>query len=80
MEPPEPVSGRVIPPTAGISLRREVPAFFVPPIKTSGVLHLSLTAKVMFPVAVQSRWLILALVLLPADPAGAKPQRDPRFF
>ncbi len=30
MEPPEPVSGQIISLTAGISLRREVPAFFVP--------------------------------------------------
>ena len=30
MEPPEPVFGQIISLTAGISLRREVPAFFVP--------------------------------------------------
>ena len=29
MEPPELVSGRVIPPIAGISLRRAVPAFLL---------------------------------------------------
>ena len=44
------------------------------------VTHLSLTAKVMFNVAVQSPRLIPALLLPPADPAGAKPRRDHRFL
>ena len=44
------------------------------------VTHLSLTAKVMFNVAVQSPRLIPALLLPPADPAGAKPRRNHRFL
>ena len=34
----------------------------------------------IIPVAVQSCRLIPALLLLPADPAGAKPRRDHRFL
>ena len=41
---------------------------------------LSLTAKVLLPIAVQSHRPIPALLLPPADPAGAKPRRDHRFL
>ena len=46
----------------------------------AGVTLLSLTAKVLLPIAVQSRRLIPAQLLPPADPAGAKPRRDHRFL
>ena len=45
------------------------------------VTHLSLSVReVTTPVVVQSRSLIPALLLPPADPAGAKPRRDHRFL
>ena len=49
--------------------------------KMAGVPHLSLSVReVTTPVAVQSRSQTPALLLPPADPAGAKPRRDHRFL
>ena len=54
MEPPEPVFGQIISLTAGISLRREVPAFFVPFFPVPAGLSDVRTETILIPILVIS--------------------------